>query len=305
MAGTNAFNARTLSWLTPKGRAGTRRDLANDEMLTLENYRKIFIGRFDWIGADVPAGYIENIIFMNGVAFYHNSASFGGVFCTGGMTEFNANGQPTRFTLNFANGKTALGTSADTVPIYDTPFFYNITAQTGFATPFMLGLRYSELVSSLLGTANTYAKGLKKPTIIPTTDKTEETNKIVAEQILQDHPFIFVSDTSKGMSEPMTVFHNTTHKAEDLNGILTARKTLFSEGLQRLGVRGSLLEKKAYRSDTDNDREDLSADLVLDISYRSRLVAVKQIRAIGGDISVNITEPLRSPPDETPPGRDE
>ena len=298
MSGSNAFDARTLSWTMPKERGKhSRRQL--DRLILIENYRKNFLGRFDWLNTDTNAGFIENILFVNGVAYYHRSRDYGGVFCTGGITGYNAQGLPTRFVLNYPNGKTETGTALDTVAIFDTPYFYNQYAMTDFLPPILLAGRYADVVADLYATAHTYSIGLKKPTFVPTTDKLAESNKQVAAQILQDHPFIFLENKAAELDVGAQVFHNSTHRAEDLNGILTARKTMYSEGLQRLGVRSTLLEKTAYQSDTDNDREDLSADLVLDLCYRSRLSAVEQIRKIGGDVRVNISQPLRKQPDAT------
>lgn len=280
MVASNAFDARLLRYNIPKGKI---RETVNffDDQIIFDSYRKIFISRFQWSGFRSPEGYLESLIFYNGAAFFFNHPSGVVIVCTGFASSFNIYGEPINYTLTAPDGEVFKADLDDLVPVFDVPVRSLGDNYSYAMAPWLIADYYSRFAGDVGSTARTYSKGLKKPTIMATTDKTEVANKLAAQSILNNEPFVFIDLPQNITGDSQNLFHNTPHNASDLIGILTARKTLYSEGLQRFGVRGTLLEKSSYQSDTENDREDLSAELILDQAFRCRSKAVEELTSKG------------------------
>lgn len=274
--GFNGFNARTLSYAAPKRRSKDEEKNAyikNDIDIVNEfnSAYNIFCSRFKWSGEGLnnfSLGYIEKVLFYYGFCIGFIDKTYGFMILPATIKRLNYMNDPVEFNVA-GNGYNADVRIEECVVIRD-----NIL----MVPPVFMMERYAEISADIGRTFENYGYGMKKPLVIATDEKNKLSNEILSTQYLNNKPYLLVDMKKSTFNEGNPpVFHNSTHNANDYNGIMMAKKSLYAEMLGKIGIDSNLLNKNSYRSEMEMDDEKNGTRLVLMQANDCRQKAAKEL----------------------------
>lgn len=287
--GTNAFNAKALQLGLPSA-FNNRQDPKHARSLNAWDYRNEldlithqFISRFKWSGEVLKKftpQYIERNLFYYGYVIAFMDDEYGFMILPGNVIGYNVFNEPTLYHvwgLNFnrdvpADQCVVIRDNAGSTPV-----------DKGYSPyrPYNVFNRYAMKISDIQRTLEVYSNAMKKPVLVVSNFEKSKSVQRVIDNINENEFYAVIDQQITNPKE--TVFYQSDHNANDLNGINMYKQSLFNEMQMRLGITPNFANKNAYQSEEEVNHKNAVAEFNLQSTFKCREEAVEQIKEIMGE----------------------